>query len=92
MSRTQLWRIVLHALQINCNSFQQNNLEELKHSNWNARHYRLTLNGSLFLGHTVYHVTIKIIMLDHFSLVVSHKLKSFNISSREVCRIEKSLE
>ena len=96
MSRTQLWRIVLHTLQINCNSFLQNNLEEeritrnelqlicnvcktilhncvldilglireLKHSNWNARHYRLTSNGSLFLGHTVFDVTIEIIKLE----------------------------
>ena len=53
MSRTQLWRIVLHALQVNCNSFLQNNLEELKHSNWNARHYRLTSNGSFFWTHCV---------------------------------------
>ena len=66
MSRTQLWRIVLHALQNNCNSFLQNNLQELKHSNWDARHYRLTSNGSLFLGHTVYHVTIEIIELEIF--------------------------
>ena len=42
MPRTQLWRTALHALQINCNSFLQNYLEELKQSNWNARHYRLT--------------------------------------------------